>query len=154
MLYYSKTRLGADLGLFALRLVAGVALAWHGVLKFQSEGGWTLWMGSEDVYPSWAQAVAAVCETAGGAGILLGLLTPLASLAVLAVMGGALNMHVARGDPFVAKESSWEYPCLLAATGLLLLLAGPGRLSIDALVSRRKANRTNTNPGPTPSPSD
>jgi putative oxidoreductase len=139
MRYDSRTRVGTDLGLFALRAVAGTALAWHGTLKFLSEGGWTNWMGSEAVFPSWAQAVAAVAETAGGAGIAVGLFTRLAAVGVLSVMGGALYMHVSRGDPFVSAEgAAWEYAAVLFATGFLCLLHGGGRFSLDALFGRSR----------------
>jgi len=141
MRYDSPTRVGTDLGVFLLRAVAGTALVWHGTGKFLSAGGWTNWMGSEAVYPSWAQAIAAVAETAGGAGIAVGLLTRFAAIGVLAIMGGALYMHIGRGDPFVSLEgASWEYAGVLFATGFLCLLHGGGRFSLDAMFrgSRRE----------------
>jgi putative oxidoreductase len=135
MRYGSQNKAATDLGLFALRAVAGTALAWHGTLKFLSPGGWTNWMGSEAVYPAWAQAVAAVAEAAGGAGLVVGLLTRFAAVGVLSVMGGALYMHLGRGDPFVSVEgTSWEYAAVLFATGFLCLLSGAGRFSLDAVL--------------------
>lgn len=133
---------GFDVGLLAVRLSAGVALTWHGIGKFGSEAGWTNWMGPEAAFPAWAQGVAAVTETLGGLGLAVGFLTPLASLGVLAVMGGALHFHITRGDPYVSSTgSSWEYPALLLAVALLALLAGAGRLSLDGWLRRRRRAR-------------
>lgn len=149
MLYPLRNPAGMDLGLLLMRLTGGIALAWHGVLKFRSEGGWTHWMGSEDVFPAWAQAVAAVAEASGGAGIAVGFLTPLAAIGVMSVMGGAVYMHTTRGDPYVsATGSAWEHAALLLTMGLLFLLVGPGRFSLDALFRRR--GRGGADPGGKP----
>lgn len=133
---------GFDFGQLLVRLAAGVALTWHGIAKFRSAGGWTNWMGSEDVFPAWAQGVAAVTETMAGLGLAVGFLTPLASIGVIAVMGGALHYHITQADPYVsATGGSWEYPAVLLAVGVLALFAGPGRLSVDRWLRRRRRAR-------------
>lgn len=85
----------------------------------------------------------------------MGLLTPLAALGIGATMAAAaFAVHVARGDPFVrlygAEEAtsllglppgfvqvggqggSYELAAMFLIAAIVLLLAGPGRLSLDA----------------------
>lgn len=126
-------------GLLVLRVVAGLGMMFHGWGKIQKPFGW---MG--DAFPGWLQALAALSEFGGGAAWILGLLTPLASFGILCTMAVATHFHaVVQGDPFVAKGTggSYELALLYFCIALLLLLAGPGRLSLDALLFRRKSQQ-------------
>jgi len=122
--------------LFILRLIAGSAMMLHGWPKIQKP---TTWMG--DAMPGALQALAAVAEFGGGIAWILGLLTPAASLGLLGVMTVAVTMvHFPKGDPFVAPgKSSWELAALYWGLALYLLLAGPGRFSLDYLIFQRRA---------------
>jgi putative oxidoreductase len=125
----------ASLGLLALRLLAGVALMFHGWGKIQSPFSW---MGPDSGTPGILQALAALSEFGGGLALVLGLLTPLAMLGVLCTMGYAAFTHIRRGDPFVGRPS-WETAALFFVIALCVLLAGPGRYSLDAqLFGRRR----------------
>ena len=121
------------LGLLVLRVVAGVAMAHHGWTKIQDPTGW---MDGKFAEPSagWLQALAAVSEFVGGIAFAIGLVTPLCCLGVLATMAFALEHHIGRGDPFVIKGSAkgtWELAAIHATIATTVLLAGPGRWSID-----------------------
>ncbi len=128
-----------SLGLLTLRLVAGAAFLFHGWGKIQHPFSW---MGENATVPGWLQALAALSEFGGGAAWILGLMTPLASFGILCTMAKAVHLHaVVRGDPFVGKDASYEPALVYLCVALLLLLAGPGKWSLDTLVFGRKAER-------------
>jgi len=124
----------ASAGLLVLRLVAGLAFMFHGYGKIQNPFGW---MGPDAVVPGVLQALAAVSEFGGGMAWMLGLLTPLASFGLACTMTVAVWMHAAvLHDPFVALRGgrSYELAGVYLCVALLLLLAGPGRFSVDRVV--------------------
>ncbi len=126
----------AAVGLMILRMVTGAAFVLHGWPKIQNPLGWMDGAGASGV-PGIVQAVAAVAEFGGGLALIPGLLTPLAALGIAATMIGALAMvHLPHGDPFVGAPGrpSFELAAGYLANALLLLLAGPGALSLDALL--------------------
>jgi len=121
------------LGLLVLRVVGGVAMAFHGWSKIQNPTGW---MDGKfaDPAPAVLQAAAAVSEFVGGIALAVGLFTPLFCLGILGTMAYALEHHIGRGDPFVIKGSAkgtWELAAIHATIALTVLLAGPGRWSAD-----------------------
>jgi putative oxidoreductase len=124
-------------GLLVLRLVAGAALMLHGWPKIQHA---TAWMGPKAPVPGALQALAALAEFGGGLCWIVGLLTPLASFLILCTMATAAGMvHIAQGHPFVATTGGPSYEPALGylAIAVALLLVGPGRLSLDALLFGR-----------------
>ena len=121
-------------GLLILRLVAGSAFIFHGYGKIQNPFGW---MGPNAAFPGVFQALAAVSEFGGGFAWLLGLLTPLASLGLASTMAVAVWRHATvLHDPFVALQGgrSYELASVYLCVAVLLLLAGPGRFSVDRVV--------------------
>jgi putative oxidoreductase len=132
-LFYCDTvgNLGS-IPLLILRVVMGVAFMYHGYPKIQNPMGW---MG-ESGPPEILQAAAAFSEFGGGAALIAGFLTRLASLGLGATMVGAVQFHVQRGDPFVPSgpgQGGWELAAVYLACSLLFLILGPGRISLDAL---------------------
>ena len=135
-LLYSPTTLRTSAGLLVLRLIAGAALMQHGWPKIQNP---MHWMG--DAVPGALQACAALAEFGGGLAWILGLLTPLAALAVLVNMIVALNMvHIPHHDPMVAQglKPSMEPALLYLSIAFVLLLAGPGSVSVDRFLFGRR----------------
>lgn len=129
-----STRL--SLPLLLLRLVAGLAFMHHGWSKIQAP---LSWMGPDATVPAFFQGAAAISEFIGGLCWILGFLTPLASLGIGATMSFATWLHAfVRHDPFVGKGSSYELPLLFLSIAFLLLLAGPGRFSLDRLLFGEK----------------
>jgi uncharacterized membrane protein YphA (DoxX/SURF4 family) len=122
----------ADVGLLILRVGLGAAMIQAGLLKafdfnttvtFMESGGWRL--------PKFAAFMVTAAETAGGIGLLFGLLTPLAACAVVAAMidAWAVNVSVAAfwSEPF-------NVPFLIALGATALLFTGAGVYSVDAKV--------------------
>jgi len=127
----------ADLGLLALRLTLGVVFLAHGAQKslgwFGGPGftGAAGFVGSMGFRPArfWA-ALAVGGELVAGVLFLLGLLTPLAGLLVLATMVVAIaKVHGPKG--FFAQDGGYEYNLVLIIAALAVAAVGPGRFSLD-----------------------
>ncbi len=125
----------ADAGLLILRIGLGATMIQAGLRKaldfnttvgFMEAGGWRL--------PNFAAFMVTAAETAGGIGLLLGLLTPLAACAVVAAMIDAWAVNVSAAafwsEPF-------NVPFLIAVGAAALLFTGAGSYSVDARIFGR-----------------
>jgi len=124
----------ASLGLLLVRLVVGLAFVFHGWGKIQDP---LAWMGPDADMPGFLQGLAALSEFGGGIAWMLGFLTPLASLGLACTMGVAVYTHmIVRGDPFASGSGggAYEPAAVYLSVALLLLLAGPGRFSLDRVL--------------------
>lgn len=120
--------------LLLLRLVAGLAMIFHGWGKIQTPFAW---MPAESPVPGFFQFLAALSEFGGGIAWIIGLVTPLASLGMAFTMFVATMFHaVLLKDPFVSsgQGGSYEIALLYFVISLLFIIAGPGRLSVDAKI--------------------
>jgi putative oxidoreductase len=128
----TQTTSPADIGLLILRVGVGAAMIQAGLIKaldfgtttgFMESGGWSL--------PTLAALMVTIAETAGGVGLILGLLTPLAACAVIGAMICAWAVNVSQGafwsEPF-------NVPFLLFIGAATLLFTGAGAYSVDARV--------------------
>jgi len=130
-----------DTLLLVARVVLGVIFIAHGAQKFFE---WTL-AGTGQAFsemgiplPQVAATFAAVVELGAGILLVLGLLTPLAAILTLIVTVGAwLMVHLPHGI-FVANNG-WELVAALALGSLVFVAVGPGRFSLDQLITRRRA---------------
>jgi putative oxidoreductase len=119
----------SSLALFLLRFVTGLAFMFHGWGKIQNAFGW---MGEDSWAPGILQALAAFSEFGGGLALIIGLLTSLASLGLASTMAVALYIHaIVKGDPFVGRGGSYELALVYLVVSILLIVLGPGRLSLD-----------------------
>ena len=126
------------IGLLFLRIVAGAALMIHGWDKIQNPFGW---MGENAPVPGVLQALAALSEFGGGLALIVGFLTPLASLGIMSTMLGAYFV-VHKGDPWINPGgSSFELASVYFLIAATLLLTGPGKLSMDALLLHKDKKR-------------
>lgn len=127
-----------DIALLLARLGLGVVLLSHGLDKLDQGFGATRdgldAMGIP--LPEAAAAFALVAEIGGGALLILGLLTPLAGILVVAQMAGAF-WFAHRGTEVMAAEGGWELVGVIAFLALVLAATGAGRISVDALLGRR-----------------
>lgn len=134
-LYADTTCNRGSIGLLAIRLVVGVAFMMHGWGKITNPMGW---MGPDAPVPGIFQALAAVSEFGGGLAWILGLLTPLACLGIMATMAVAAATHIMQGDPFMG---GYELAVVYFTVAFLLLMAGPGRFSLDRLLFGRRREK-------------
>jgi putative oxidoreductase len=123
-------------GLLVLRLVIGLILAAHGTQKLWGWfGGYGIagtggWLESIGFRPGKAMAVVTgLAELAGGLGLALGLLTPLAAAVVIGTMTVAAWTHASNG--LWASSGGYELPLINAAAAATLAFTGAGEYSLD-----------------------
>lgn len=120
-----------DNGLLFYRIVFGLSMMAHGYLKFaggeQSLYGVGSMLGIFGITGGYLVlgAMAATAELLGGLLVLLGLATRLGSLLIIGTLFVATIL--ALGNGFFA----WDYPSQMMFGAIMLLIAGPGRFSID-----------------------
>ena len=124
-----------DFTLLMLRVFIGVAFWFHGSGKVVDLAAFA----AEFQIPPLLAAVAAYTQVAGALLLMAGLLTPAAALGLAATMGVAVAELIARGESFVDPGGhSWETAALYLVANAALILAGPGRWSLDAALLRTR----------------
>jgi putative oxidoreductase len=126
-----------SLGLFVLRIVVGLLFAAHGAQKlfgwFGGQGlpGTAGFFEGIGLRPGHLHArTAGLAEFCGGILLALGLFTPIAAAALIAVMVAAvLTVHGPKG--VWASDGGYEYNLVLIASAFALAAAGPGSASLD-----------------------
>ncbi len=144
MLGNRSTSVTDDVVRLVVRLVLGTVLVAHGWQKARTNGGEataSAFDGMGVPAPKAAAAFATAAELGGGALLILGLLTPLAALAVVANMAGAW-WFAHRGNGVLIAEGGWELVGVIAACALLLAALGAGRFSLDHLLVGRRRRTT------------
>jgi len=131
---------GTDIGLLLLRLGIGGVVFAHGAQKVFGLWGGTGIAGfatnleglgyQQATTLSW---VTGVTELIAGAFLVLGLLTPLAAAAVLAIMINAVLLKLGNGFFVTGPKGSdaIEFSGLLGLGSACLVLTGPGRIALD-----------------------
>ncbi len=127
-----------NLMLLAFRVFLGLTIFAHGYQKFFRGGkiaGTAGWFESIGMKPGRLNAyAAATTETGAGALLVAGLLTPLASAGLIALMVVAIvTVHWGNGFFNFNKGQGVEYNLALIMMALLLGTLGAGRYSLDHL---------------------
>jgi putative oxidoreductase len=127
-------------GLLLLRVFVGVTFSLHGFQKLfgwfggGGLGGTAGWFRSLGLGDGRVAAVlAGVGEIAGGLGLALGLLTPLAATAMIGTMTVAAYVNASENG-FWSVSKGWELNGYLIVVAWAVATTGPGRHSLDAVL--------------------
>jgi putative oxidoreductase len=133
------------IGRLLLRVIVGGLFIGHGTQKLF---GWFSGHGLEATSQTFEQigmrpgrrnAIAAgLAETGGGAGLVLGLATPLSASVLIATMLTAINRVHLKNGPWTTN-GGYEYNAVLIAAVATLADLGPGGLSLDAATGRERS---------------
>jgi len=134
--------------LLILRLFMGVCFIRHGWPKLRNLQTWAQMLNT----PAWLCFLSAGSMWAGGVALLVGLLTPLSSFAILVSMAYAMLLEIRSGFPFIAPDPylipdgdyagpmgvgeppSWEKAAMYVVMCVVLIFCGGGLLSLDNLL--------------------
>ena len=138
----------AQAALLLLRVFMGICFIRHGWPKLRNLQTWAQMLNT----PAWLCFLSAGSMWAGGIALIVGLLTPLASFAILVSMGYAMLLEIKSGFPFIAADPylipdgdyagpmgvgeppSWEKAAMYVVMCLVLIFCGGGMLSLDTLL--------------------
>jgi putative oxidoreductase len=133
------------LGITVLRVVVGGFFVGHGLQKLK---GWFGGYGLEatgqmfqglGLRPGKVHATAAgVAETAGGAMIASGFLTPLGAAMITGTMAVAIPKVHLKNGPWVTNQG-YEYNAVLMASVFAIAAAGPGPYSLDHVLGTERS---------------
>ena len=141
-MFQSIVPLVPNWGLLFLRIGLALTFLVHGLPKLNSNSpmhgiaGFTGFLTQLHVpAPRFFAWVVALVETVGavlfGAGLLSRIMALLLAIDMLVALFAKIGMHV----PFVANQTTgWELDMNMLLGSLLVVLAGPGMLSLDALL--------------------
>ena len=129
----------ADIALLVVRLAIGIPFLFHGAaLAFGAFGGPGIsGFAAFGHMPVPMAALVAYGEFLGGLGILVGVLSRLASAAILIIMLGAIfTVHLPHG--YDVQKGGFEYPLTHVFLTIALLIAGPGDYNAWSLIGRSR----------------
>ena len=120
-----------DYAALVLRVGMGTMFVAHGLLKIlvftlPGAAGFFEQLG----FPGWMAYVVTFAEIGGGVLLLAGIGVRTVSLALIAVLTGALVVHFGNGWVFSNPNGGWEYPAFLIIASVVQALLGPGRFAV------------------------
>jgi putative oxidoreductase len=142
----------SPVALTALRVGLGITMVVHGWSKLMNVPAWTNSVRDIGIPLPEASAWLAIAgELLGGAGLLVGLMTPVAGFGLLCVMLTAIfSVHIGHG--LLAKNNGFEFPMLIALVAAFFMARGAGPHSLDAAIVRALARRRARTPTRAPHP--
>ncbi|MDQ3722611.1 MAG: DoxX family protein [Actinomycetota bacterium] len=131
-----------DIAQLGLRLAVAIVFIVHGAADIFDAGVSTNvenYRGAGIPLPELAAPFAAYVQFVGGIAVALGAFTRPLSAGFVVVMAGAL-IYVHSGEPLAIQPdgSGFGFAFIMGAASLAVCLLGPGRLSVDALLTARR----------------
>lgn len=127
-----------DGALLLVRVVVGIVFVAHGWNIFfvegitETTGQFSAWGVPQPGLSAW---IAGLGQLIGGALLVVGLLTTIIAGA-LALLTACALYFVHLGLGFFAADGGIEYPAVLLASLLIIVVFGSGRASVDAALTR------------------
>ena len=121
-----------DIAFMGLRTALGVIFIVHGTGKFNP--GFVGFLTGPLGFPPEMQIPLALAETIPGILLIIGVLTRISSSLLSIVMLGAI--FYVKGATNLTGEKAFEFDLILLAVCLVIIVAGPGRISISHVVKR------------------
>ena len=121
-----------DAAQMGMRAAVGVIFIVHGFGKFGNPGfgGWISSMG----IPAEMQIPIALAEFVPGVLLLIGVLTRISASLISIVMLGAI--FFVKGASSLTGEHGYELDLILLASCLVIIVAGPGKVSISHIAKK------------------
>ena len=122
----------ADIAFMGIRTAVGVIFIVHGFGKIGNEGfvGWISSMG----IPGELGIIIAMAELIPGILLIIGVLTRISASIISIIMLGAI-FHV-KGAASLTGENGFEFDLILLASCLMIIVAGPGRVSLSQIIKK------------------
>ena len=120
-----------DAANFGVRLTVGVIFIYHSLGKF--DPGFGSFLGRMGAPEALAYPIA-LGELVPGILLIVGVLTRASSAVLAAIMLGAI--FVVKGATSLDGDGGVEFDLILLAAALLVMVAGPGRLSIAHVIKK------------------
>ena len=121
-----------DIAFWGLRATIGVIFIVHGSGKFGP--GFVGFLTGPLGLPAELQIPIAIAETLGGILLIVGVLSRISASVLSIIMLGAI-FHV-KGASNFSGEGAYEYDLLLLAACLVIIVVGPGRVSIAHIAKK------------------
>ena len=139
---------GNDIAPLVLRLALGIVFYFHGMQKLTTMYGGYGFTGTMGFFteklgiPALFAFLAIIAEGAGWAGLISGLLTRVAAFGITVNMIVAVYMLHWQNGIFMnwfgnQKGEGFEYHILAIAIGIVLIIKGGGKLSLDRVLSEK-----------------
>lgn len=133
----APTSARTGLAFFLIRAIVGLGFIFHGMMKVHA--GFSDWMGPHGFAPTWLQSVVTIVEVCGGGALIAGLFTPLVTfLLAIDMIVAIFRYHLPAGGHFVGGRAAFEVPLDYLIVAIAMLVAGPGRFSLDAMFFKRR----------------
>ena len=135
--FFSPTPIAQNYGIGIVRIITGILLVWHGWEIFDAEkmNMYSTWF-EERKYSNpqiWAYS-GKIAELLAGISFTLGLFTRLASVAAIAAFTGVIFLLGDKGKIFQGDQ----HPFLFILLAVVFLFTGPGAMSADGLIFKKK----------------
>ena len=121
-----------DIAFFGMRAVIGVIFILHGSGKFGA--GFVGFLTGPLGLPAEMQIPIALAETVPGILLLFGVLTRISASLLSIIMLGAI--FYVKGASSITGDGGVELELLLLASSLVIIVAGPGRVSIAHIAKK------------------